>query len=181
MASAGGLTPQQERFATGIASGLSQAEAYRQAYPRSRKWADESVWQRASRLAGNAKVQSRANELKAKAAAENEITVERIQRELAKIAFGDPRDLMSWGPGGVKLRDSGDLTPEQAVAVAEVTETVTKDGGSIKLKKHDKVKALELLGRIHGAFGDGQKLSIEAQGPMRVKLVIGERLPGDGD
>lgn len=32
------LTPGQEAFATGIAAGLSQAEAYRQAYPKAKAW-----------------------------------------------------------------------------------------------------------------------------------------------
>ena len=83
-----------------------------------------------------------------------EITQDLIVRELAKIAFGDPRDVMTWGPDGVRLRASTELTDEQAAQVAEVSETTTTTGGSLKLKKHDKVKALELLGRHLGLFTD---------------------------
>ena len=90
----------------------------------------------------------------AKRAQRVEITADRVVSELAKIAFADPRDLMEWGPDGVKLKASADLTEEQAASVAEVSETTTKDGGSLKLKKHDKVKALELLGRHMGMFKD---------------------------
>lgn len=90
----------------------------------------------------------------AKRAQRVEITADRVVAELAKIAFADPRDLMEWGPDGVKLKASADLTEEQAASVAEVSETTTKDGGSLKLKKHDKVKALELLGRHMGMFKD---------------------------
>lgn len=80
------------------------------------------------------------------------ITQERVLNELAKIAFGDQRRVMSWGKGGVSLRESEDLTDDDAAAVAEVAETRTKDGGSLKLKTHDKVGALKLLGEHLGLF-----------------------------
>jgi hypothetical protein len=44
------LRPQQEAFALAVASGKSQAEAYRAAYPKSKAWKDTAVWQQASRL-----------------------------------------------------------------------------------------------------------------------------------
>lgn len=100
----------------------------------------------------------------AKRAQRVEITADRVVSELARIAFADPRDLMEWGPSGVKLKDSADLTKEQAASVAEVSETTTKDGGSLKLKKHDKVKALELLGRHMGMFKD--KVEAEISGGL---------------
>ncbi len=146
------LTPQQEDFATGIACGLSQADAYRQAYPRSVKWKDKSVWEKASLLASNAKVKARVKELAEKAAAKNEITVERVIGELAKIAFGNKRDLMRWGPGGVTLTPSEDITDDAAAMVQSVEESTSLHGGSLKIKTHDKVKALELLGRHLGVF-----------------------------
>lgn len=102
----------------------------------------------------------------AKRAQRVEITADRVVAELAKIAFADPRDLMEWGPDGVKLKASADLTEEQAASVAEVSETTTKDGGSLKLKKHDKVKALELLGRHIGMFKD--KVENEISGGLVV-------------
>lgn len=100
----------------------------------------------------------------AKRAQRVEITADRVVAELAKIAFADPRDLMEWGPDGVKLKASADLTEEQAASVAEVSETTTKDGGSLRLKKHDKVKALELLGRHMGMFKD--KVETEVSGGL---------------
>lgn len=88
----------------------------------------------------------------AKRAQRVEITADRVVAELAKIAFADPRDLMEWGPSGVKFKNSADLMEEQAASVAEVTETITQGGGSIRLKKYDKLKALELLGKHLGMF-----------------------------
>ena len=43
-------TPAQEQFAQLVASGKSQSEAYRTAYPKAKAWKDEAVWTRASRL-----------------------------------------------------------------------------------------------------------------------------------
>lgn len=166
-----GLTPKQEAFATALASGLTQADAYRQAYPRAQKWTDKSVWERASKLSANAKVQSRVSELGAKAAAANEVTVERIVRELALIAFGSKRAVMAWGPDGVKLKDSAALTEEEAAVVAEVKETTSATGGSLSLKTHDKVKALELLGKHVGMFADKVELTGKNGGPIQSSAI----------
>lgn len=153
------LTAKQEAFATGVASGLSQAEAYRQAFPNSRGWKDESVWQRASKLAGDTKVQSRIQELRGKAAEANEVTIERIVAEVVKIAFANQRDLMTWGPQGVKLLDSEELTDEQAAAVSEVAETFSSTGGSLKLKTHDKLGALRFLAELKGYLVKKQEIT----------------------
>ena len=42
------------------------------------------------------------------------VTQDRVIAELARIAFGDQRSVMEWGPSGVKLRDSKSLTDDQA-------------------------------------------------------------------
>lgn len=144
------LTPKQEAFATGIASGLSQAEAYRQAFPKSQVWKDETVWKRASELAANREVQGRIQDLRDKAAEANEVSIERIVAEVVKVAFANQRDLMTWGPSGVKLRPSDELTDEQAASVSEVSESTSATGGSLKLKTHDKLGALRFLAELKG-------------------------------
>ncbi len=58
------LTPQQEKFAQGVASGKSQAEAYREAYPRSKKWDQDAVYSNASTMASDTKVLQRIDELR---------------------------------------------------------------------------------------------------------------------
>lgn len=170
------LTPQREAFALGLASGLSQAEAYRAAYPRSLKWKDESVWQKASRLAADAKVRARVEELGQKAAKANEVTVERIVRELALIAFGSKKAVMTWGPRGVNLKDSETLTDDEAALVAEVKETTSATGGSLSLKTHDKVKALELLGKHVGMFADKVELTGKDGAPIQHHTVSAQEL-----
>ena len=88
-----------------------------------------------------------------------EVTQDQVVAELARIAFGNPRDVMGWGPGGVDLRPSSELTPDQAAMVAEVSETTSQNGGSLRLKVHDKVRALELLGKHLGMFTEKREIS----------------------
>lgn len=44
------MTPKQEAYCNARARGLSQRKAYREAYPASEKWQDETVDKRASEL-----------------------------------------------------------------------------------------------------------------------------------
>ena len=52
-----------EKFAQGLASGMSQRNAYRGAFPNSKRWKDETVDSKASVLAKNDKVLERLREL----------------------------------------------------------------------------------------------------------------------
>lgn len=179
------LTPKQEAFATGIAAGLSQADAYRQAYPKSQAWKDETVWSKASAMAKHGEVQARIQALRDKAADANEVTIERIVAEVVKVAFANQRDLMAWGPQGVKLKSSDELTDEQAAAVSEVSESTSATGGSLKLKTHDKLGALRFLAELKGYLvkkseitgANGKDLVPEA--PKGVLVVPGVMNEGD--
>lgn len=62
------LTHQQERFAQEVASGKSQAEAYRIAYPKSLNWKPETVWNNASVLMRNSGVLARVETIRAELA-----------------------------------------------------------------------------------------------------------------
>ena len=105
-----------------------------------------------------------------------EVTQDRVIAELAKIAFGDARDVMLWGPSGVKLLDSKTLTDDQAAQVAEVAERVSEAGVSLKLKTHDKVGALKLLGEHLGMFRQRVELTGKEGGPIQQTQVTPEQL-----
>lgn len=80
-----------------------------------------------------------------------EITQDRVLEELAKIAFSDLNNFVEYGPSGVTLKDSSTV---DGTMVAEVGQS--KFGKKIKL--HDKMKALELLGRHLAMFVDRQQV-----------------------
>jgi len=113
----------------------------------------------ASRLLTDVNVRSRIDELRKRAIEKSGVTPERVLQELARIAFSDPRSVMEWGPNGVKLKPSSELTDDEAAAVAEVGETTTKDGGSLRVKMVDKLGALDKIGRHLGMFQDRLELT----------------------
>lgn len=122
-------------------------------------YSERTAYSVGQRLLKNVEIQRAVAAAQAKRARRVEITADRVVAELAKIAFSDPRDLMEWGPDGVVLRPSAELSDDQAASVAEVAE----NNAGLRLKKHDKVKALELLGRHIGIFTD--KVKAEVSGP----------------
>ena len=83
-----------------------------------------------------------------------EITADRVLEELAKVGFANAGDYFDWGPEGIGVKDKAELSAEQQAAVAEVSETTTQTGGTVRLKLHDKIGALEKIGRHLGMFKD---------------------------
>lgn len=120
-------------------------------------------------LLNKSHVASAIGSAQAKRERRTEITQDMVVRELAKVAFGNTRTVVSWGAGGVVLKDSDELTEDEAAIVSEVRETATKDGGSMSIKTHDKIKALELLGKHIGMFRGDSGGDDE---PMPVKIEI---------
>lgn len=79
------LTPQRERFAELVASGLSYADAYREAYPKSKSWKDDSVYCESSKLMANTKVLQRVDMLKEKVIEDIKYDVNDCFREFEDI------------------------------------------------------------------------------------------------
>lgn len=118
----------------------------------------------ACRLLRKDKVATLIAEAEAKRAVRCEITGDRVVMELARIAFSDMRHFAKASDNGVRLEDSDDWTDDDAAAVAEFSETTSKEGGSIKFKLHDKIRALDLLGKHLGLFPkDGANINIDAR------------------
>lgn len=138
------LTPKQQRFVDEYLVDLNASAAARRA-GYSARTADAIGRENLGKPTIAAAIDARREALRQKV----EITQERVIAELAKIAFGDQRRVVAWGPHGVKLRPSTALTDDEAAAVAEVSETNT---GALRIKTHDKVGALKLLGEHLGLF-----------------------------
>lgn len=124
-----------------------------------------------SRLLENAKVAAAIAE-RMKARAERcEIDQDKVLREIYRLAMSDARKVMTWGPTGVKLIDSAELSDDDAAMVAEVSQTITKEGGSIRLKMHDKPGSLQMLGRHLGLFVDKVEHTGKDGGPIETRNV----------
>lgn len=78
--------PRHERFAQLIAQGRSRADAYREVYPRSRKWKESALHKRASALALTGEVSGRVEALKAAAADAAVMSAHDAQVRLSRLA-----------------------------------------------------------------------------------------------
>ena len=144
---ANGLTPRVAKF---VAAMIAHGQAGQAAEDAG--FSKKSAPQQASRLLKNAKVCELIASGQRKAADNAGITAQRVLEELALIAFSDMRQFAEWGPDGGRLQPSGEMTEAAARCVAEVAETTTKEGGSIRFKLHSKPEALTLLGKRLGLF-----------------------------
>lgn len=96
----------------------------------------------------SAEIQKRQAKLRGKL----EITQERVLEELAAIAFANGTNFATITRNGlVRLTPTEDVSEEKKKAVASIKEG--QYGTEIKL--HDKVRALELLGKHLGVFDSG--------------------------
>lgn len=159
------VNPRHERFAQEMAKGRSATEAYALAgYKEGRRDA-------ASRLSSKVNIRDRVQELLERAAERTEITIARVLEELAKIGFANAGEFFDWGPDGIKVKDKDGLTPEQQAVVAEVSQTITEKGGTVRVKLHDKLGALEKIGRHLGMFVEKHEHTGKDGGPIATEDV----------
>ncbi len=166
------MTPRQRRFVQEYLVDLNATQAAKRA-----GYGKDSVW----RLLRNPVVAAAIEKAQAKRAERTRVSADKVVTELAKVAFGDPRRLFSWGPGGVVLRDSADLTEAEAALVSEVSETRTSKGGTRKVKLHCKLTALNALGKHLGIFGNGRKGARAPGGPPDENGEAGNGESGPAD
>ena len=135
------LTPKQRRFVEEFLLDLNaSAAAGRAAY--------KSPHKQGPRLTSNPAVAAAIAAAQAQRSERTQVTADEVLSRLAAIARVDPRDLVTWGPEGVTLRESGTLESGPASAVLEVSES--KSG--VRLKRESRLSALELIGKHLGMW-----------------------------
>jgi len=95
------------------------------------------------------------------------INQDRVLREIAKIAFVNPSDVINFNQATVKENASDD---DLAVISGVKIKSIPTDDGNIQereVKLYDKLKALDMLGKHLGMFTD----KIELKGDMGVKII----------
>ena len=143
------LTPKQARFVEEYLVDLNATQAaIRAGYSvKSAEMLGYQLLQKTTVASAVAQAQQERSE-------RTEITQDQVLRELARIGFSDMGNYVKYGPGGVMLVDSSEVDTR---VVAEVSQTVTKEGGTVKFKLHDKVGALVKLGQHLGMFVERQE------------------------
>jgi phage terminase small subunit len=155
------LTPKQQKFADEYLIDLNATQAAIRA-----GYSPATAEQQGSRLLSNVKVRAYIDERMAEHSRRTGVTQERIIRELARIAFLDPTQLVDM--------DTAELLSDAAVddraAIASV-KVKTMSGETEMIEREirfaDKIKALELLGKRFGMWLDRQQID----GSVGVQII----------
>ena len=164
------LTPKQMRFVDEwLIDFNGKQAAIRAGY--SAKTAEAT----AARLLRNVKVQAEISRRQKDLQRRTEVTQDRVVKVLARIAFANMADYLHVDTQTrtkddgtevvyqiVVLSETEDLSTDQRAALANVKQSVN----GVEIKLHDKIKALELLGRHIGMFNDKLSLSGTDGGPL---------------
>lgn len=161
------LTIKQEKFVQGLFAGLSQREAYKQAY-NAGNMKDNTIDRMAYDLANNRKITARLSELTNELKERNMVTVEKVLAELAKIGFADIKDYLTFKTDKRMVEYQGQKVADYA-QVVDVLDSDEVDGhvvsevsigkdGTFKFKLHDKMAALDKMGKHLGMFTENINL-----------------------
>jgi len=160
------LTPKQARFVEEYLIDLNATQAAIRA-----GYSEKTAQEQGSRLLSNVMVAKAIQDAMASRSKRTEIDQDKVLGELAKIGFLDIRKAVKWGrspidtesenasPNGlglypVELVPSDEMDDATAAAVSEVS--LTQVG--VKIKVHDKLAALEKIGKHLGMFVDRQEI-----------------------
>jgi phage terminase small subunit len=149
------LTPKQQRFADEYLIDLNQTQAAIRA-----GYSVKTATEQASRLLTNVNISAYISERMAEHSARTGVNQERIIRELARIAFLDPTQLVNMDSAEILA----DTSVDDRAAIASVkVKTMSGDVEMIEreVKFADKIKALELLGKRYAMWTD--KVNLEGE------------------
>lgn len=153
-----------EAFARLVSKGVNQSEAYRNVYPKSRKWKVSALHVKSCEL--NGKVSGRVHFLQQKAADASIMDITERKRVLTEIARARLHNFGTCGADGF----IPDVGPENlnSAGLGEVTTRVeiTGEGGKArdtahitKISLRDPMKAIDLLNKMDGVYVEKHELS----------------------
>ncbi len=141
-----------ERFIQGVVKGISPGPAYTAAGYEVTGNSAESA---AARLFRNVQVKERYAELMAPAIEAVELSVERVLREMTRLAFYDITEILAVDKqGNVTMRDPTSLPEDLRRAIVGIKPIQIGDTRTWEVKFADKQKALDSLARYLQMFKD---------------------------
>lgn len=144
-----GLTDLERDICHAVDKGMTNRAAYRAVRPNSKAsgiTAEHYIW----RIRQRPQCATYLRELKAQSLARHHDAKDRIVEELAAVAFADIWDYMEPGPDGLTAKPLEELPPTLRRAVAGLSVSRTYYGGTIRLRMHDKIRALDKLIQLFG-------------------------------
>ena len=140
-------------------------------------YSKRSAGMTASRLMHDDGIKQKIAKLREEQSARTGITADRVINELAKIGFAVSTDAIQIVKGKVKVIDTALLTEDTRAAISEIKQTITREGGSLGIKFHDKKGALELLGKHLGIFKEEDTtLDLPMPSVVQVNVVDARKL-----
>ena len=141
------LTEKQKRFVAEYLVDLNATAAAKRA-GYSEKSASRIAIELLNKTQVSEEIKKRRGELQSKL----KITQEKVLQELAAIAFANGTDFVTvTGAGLLDVKPTSQVSKEKLPAIAGIKYSQT----GIEIKLHDKVRALELLGKHLGVFATG--------------------------
>ena len=137
------LRPKQEKFIQNIVNGMSQRQAYKDAY--SANYSNKSIDEKASTLFNSEKVQERYQELLKKIEDESIMSAIERRRWLTKVIKGDIKHTSYDGNGN---------SYENEAYIS------------------DKMKAMDILNKMDGEYINKLELSNNQEKPFEVKITV---------
>jgi phage terminase small subunit len=144
------LTIKQEKYVQGLFAGLSQREAYKQAY-NCKKMKDKTIDENASRLANDSKVKARLRELTEEFKNRNMLTVEWVLNNLKEVT-------------------------ERCLQQEPVKDRQGNETGEYTFQANGANRALELIGKHLGMFTDKVEMTGKDGGPIEIKTMKDEEI-----
>ena len=143
-------------------------------------YSPKTAGSQASRLLKSVKVRAYIDMKMAEISKRTGTSTERVLRELGRIAFVNPLDVIDMT--SAEILDTASRDDTAVIASVKVKKIPTEDGMGIEreIRMVDKIKALELLGKYHRMFTD----QIDLTGQVQFVNIIddlGTKDPGCGD
>lgn len=165
------LNPRQDRFVHEYLIDLNANQAAIRA-----GYAEKTARHQAARLLANVNIQAAISEAQKQRSRRTEITQDRVLQEYARLGFSDMRNYVSWGPDGIYMKPSDELSEDEARAVVEVSETTTeiitekssKVTTRVQFKLASKQQALDSMAKHLGMFTDATYIDNRQQTLIQV-------------
>lgn len=105
-----------------------------------------------------------------------DLSVSRVLTELGTLATANITHYVSWKGNKVVIKDVADIPEDLTPAIKRITRIDNPSGSRLEIELHDKLKALELLGKYHSIFQERVKVDADVRigGVLRVPTVQSE-------
>ena len=145
------LTPKQKRFCEEYIKDCNATQSYIRAGYRGN---ETTARIEGCKLLTKPNIQAYIQELQKARSQRTEIDADRVLLELARIAFSDIKNVLSFNDGSVTIKDLSELEPDITAALDSIEcVTLQSDAGSrtaIKVRMHSKLTALGAIAKLIG-------------------------------